>query len=508
VQKFTPTGRLLLKWGGRPKGASDGQFQTPGGIAVDLDQTIYVTDIANNRIQEFTTSGAFLAKAGSMGSGEAQFTRPFGIASVPPGVALGCLFGPTPSDCVHGLVVSEAGGGNTRVQFLAGRADMDLDGITDEIDLQSGGASASFSDAALGFTTFGNIVSAGDQTFAIYNLETPAAADQIRVRAESFGGLQPLKLLVCGVMSTTVPAGGQPNLHCSTPTVEAELGPVGFQVTGSDGTAASGTLQTGGSVSYDPTTSTIKDNAGSIQVTVGGRTNTLLPGQTAYADQTAPTTATVSANPNRWFHGTTVVTLSATDNQNGSGVNNITYSLSGAQPGSGTVTGSTTTVPLLAEGVTTMTFFATDKAGNQEVPKSVTVKIDKTPPILRCTATPAILKATGNLEKVNLSVTVDDPLSGPAGFVLTSIGNNEQPPKEHPEHGPQNVQGFTLGKASTSGEVRAEITHAKERIYTFTYTGVDQAGNQETCTASVKVIRSREGAESPRKAADAGEGGR
>jgi hypothetical protein len=156
VQKFNTNGTFLLKWGGLPVGNGDGQFSGPGGVAVDLDQTIYVADIANNRIQEFDTSGHFVAKGGSQGPGEAQFTRPYGIASVAPVAALACLFIPD-SDCVHGLVVSELGqggsAGNTRVQFLAGRADSDNDGITDEIDSQPTVASTNFSNAPLGFTT-------------------------------------------------------------------------------------------------------------------------------------------------------------------------------------------------------------------------------------------------------------------------------------------------------------------------------------------------------------------
>jgi hypothetical protein len=62
-------------------------------------------------------------------------------------------------------------------------------------------------------------------------------------------------------------------------------------------------------------------------------------------------------------------------------VQSITYSASGAQtiPGT-TVPGSTATVPITAEGVTMLSYFATDQAGTQEQPKMLVVRIDTTPP--------------------------------------------------------------------------------------------------------------------------------
>jgi DNA-binding beta-propeller fold protein YncE len=47
------------------KGTGDGQFDSPQGIAVDAAGNLYVTESGNNRIQKFTSEGAFLAKFGS-----------------------------------------------------------------------------------------------------------------------------------------------------------------------------------------------------------------------------------------------------------------------------------------------------------------------------------------------------------------------------------------------------------------------------------------------------------
>jgi hypothetical protein len=75
------------------------------------------------------------------------------------------------------------------------------------------------------------------------------------------------------------------------------------------------------------------------------------------------------------------VTLSATDPNNGSGVNKITYSASGGQNIAKTdASGSSVDVTLDQEGTTTLTYYATDNAGNVEDAKTLTVKIDKTAP--------------------------------------------------------------------------------------------------------------------------------
>jgi hypothetical protein len=135
---------------------------------------------------------------------------------------------------------------------------------------------------------------------------------------------------------------------------------------------------------------------------------------TAAVDVTAPvTTVSVSPAPNAaGFNRTDVtVTLNATDNAGGSGVKSITFSATGAQTiAQTTVAGSTATVTITAEGVTTLSFFATDKAGNTEAAKSLVVKIDKTAPEARVQFDPA---------RRDIVVIATDNLSGvPAGPIL------------------------------------------------------------------------------------------
>jgi Bacterial Ig-like domain len=106
-------------------------------------------------------------------------------------------------------------------------------------------------------------------------------------------------------------------------------------------------------------------------------------------DTTKPATSTTrSVEPNAagWNKENVTVKLNATDNEGGWGVEKITYSASGAQTIAKTdASGDSVDVKLDQEGTTTLTYYATDKAGNVEDQKTLTVKIDKTAPWVKST---------------------------------------------------------------------------------------------------------------------------
>src|SRR4029077_4706726 len=86
-------------------------------------------------------------------------------------------------------------------------------------------------------------------------------------------------------------------------------------------------------------------------------------------DVTPPvTTAQLSPTPNGagWNNTSVTVTFTSTDKPGGTGVKEIHFTLTGAQSGSNIVSGSSTSVTISTEGITTVSFFAIDNGGNQE----------------------------------------------------------------------------------------------------------------------------------------------
>jgi Bacterial Ig-like domain/RTX calcium-binding nonapeptide repeat (4 copies)/NHL repeat len=88
IQKFTNLGAFTTKWGatvpiiGTPiAGTGNGEFNLPAGVATDSSNSVYVADTNNNRIQKFTSAGAYTTQWGSVGTGNGQFSLPQGIAT-------------------------------------------------------------------------------------------------------------------------------------------------------------------------------------------------------------------------------------------------------------------------------------------------------------------------------------------------------------------------------------------------------------------------------------------
>ncbi len=75
------TYNFVAKWGSG--GSGNGQFSNPMGVAVDSSGNVYVVDQLNHRIQKFDGSGEFITKWGSWGSEDGQFSDPRGVAVDP-----------------------------------------------------------------------------------------------------------------------------------------------------------------------------------------------------------------------------------------------------------------------------------------------------------------------------------------------------------------------------------------------------------------------------------------
>lgn len=84
VLQYSSEGELLLQFGREGRGL--GEFIYVGGILVDEDGTIYVSEFGgNDRIQVFDPSGRFLRAWGSFGEGPDQFRRPQAMLLGPEG---------------------------------------------------------------------------------------------------------------------------------------------------------------------------------------------------------------------------------------------------------------------------------------------------------------------------------------------------------------------------------------------------------------------------------------
>jgi len=199
------------------------------------------------------------------------------------------------------------------------------------------------------------------------------------------------------------------------------------------------------------------------------------------ADATPPvTTATVTppANAAGWYAAAPTVALSAVDDPAGSGVASLQYVTTGAQAGGATVAGNSAQVTIASDGATTLTFGATDLAGNAEPAHTLSFNVDRAPPAVTCPAAViSISSATGALVPVVVPVTGSDALSGLASLVLSSL-QSSVPLADGDQ------QGFATGQPPAAGMLRAAPAG---RTYDLTYTGSDVAGNVSSCVAHVQV---------------------
>ena len=90
IQKFDGDGNFITKWGsscsidsdwdGVPDQPCDGQFYFPSGIAIGSEDSVYLVDKGNYRVQKFDSSGNFIKKWGNRGSSNGEFEWPEDVA--------------------------------------------------------------------------------------------------------------------------------------------------------------------------------------------------------------------------------------------------------------------------------------------------------------------------------------------------------------------------------------------------------------------------------------------
>jgi len=185
---------------------------------------------------------------------------------------------------------------------------------------------------------------------------------------------------------------------------------------------------------------------------------------TLETDSAPPVTRTTVApvpSASGWVNANALVTLTG-DDQDGSGVRSITYRASGAHTIPDTAV-FTDVVPLslTQQGVTTLSFFATDNVGQVEGTKTRVVRIDKTPP----TATRPVQTLATSILSSNVRVILNwsgrDALSGVARYELQRS---------------QNAGAFTNVPLPAAGAKQATLTLAPG-VYQFRVRSIDRAGN-------------------------------
>ncbi|WP_409342210.1 cadherin-like domain-containing protein [Paenibacillus sp. MBLB4367] len=245
------------------------------------------------------------------------------------------------------------------------------------------------------------------------------------------------------------------------------------------------TVNANGSWTYTPNagftgkdhfTAVVSDSRGG---TVTGTVNlTVTPGPVT----TATLTPAVPNGNNGWYTTDVSVTLATYDDL--VGVARTEFRL-----GSGAWNVYNGPIPVSGEGVNMLEYRGIDIAGNAEAAKSVTIKIDKTAPVLNVTLDRTVLSQSNHqLVPITATLANSDAISGIASIELTSVTSNEPDNGEGDGNTTGDIAGADIGTADTSFSLRAERAGGGNgRIYTVTYTATDNAGLTTTATVTVTV---------------------
>ena len=109
IQKFDRNGKFVATIGGPAESSQPGLFKEPWDVATAPDGTIYVADTWNHRVQHFAVDGTYMSGWGAEGNTDGQATGSPGVFFGPRGIAV---------DKDGRVLVSDTG--NKRVQIFDG----------------------------------------------------------------------------------------------------------------------------------------------------------------------------------------------------------------------------------------------------------------------------------------------------------------------------------------------------------------------------------------------------
>jgi sugar lactone lactonase YvrE len=371
--------------GGGPSAIGDGMAASavallvPSGMAFDAEGNLFVVETGWDRVLRIdagadgvvtgATDETISVVAGTLGGGfagdggpavAARFSNPEDIAFDPAG---------------NLLVVDRV---NNRVRRVTTGADGEITGEDDELVSTVAGGGAAAGDGAAAVNAALNLPRgiAVDRSGNVFISE----ANALRVRRVD---------ALTGIITTA--AGGGTATGEDIPATAARLTTSRGIATDRDGNLFMALLR-----------GVIR----AVRLAPIGVTDTVAP-STMAARNPAPVAG--------WNTTPVTVTLTATDDAGGCGVAEIRYAING-----GTeivVSGDSASIEVTGEGVTSISYFAVDAAGNVEPPAVLEIKIDMTPPAIGITQPEA-----GSVFLLNQTVHAEYACSDGTSGVATCAG--------------------------------------------------------------------------------------
>ncbi len=307
--------------------------------------------------------------------------------------------------------------------------DIDGDGIFNNVDTQPTVFSNDFSDIPLGGTTYGAILSRGDQCPMIpcqLTIQEVSPSIGILITPGAAGGLTPASISVCGGASIlSVSPGDQLTVKCGSVTITVITGAVpvtfvGFgSNTGIDGTA---TITAGNGITFEPATFSFTapaTNTTTITVMINGQALPVAPGQTTSTPFAIFTISVI--NPTGQVFSAGVVTKfdGSASFTNVGPITSYTWNF-----GDGTVltnAASKVTHTYAVNGTYTVTLTVADKLGNSN-PQSQSINVLPAP-IVGSETFSRNLFVSGNRLIQNVTVQITNPNPYPILVNVRIAGN-------------------------------------------------------------------------------------